>query len=151
MILVFIMCVCSQSCLILCDPMDYSPPSSSVHGIFQARILELVAILYSGGSSQPRDQTGISSLLHWQADTLPLSHQKSPIPNAYDIDKSGKRQMIYQEKLYDYINKCVSTLATKQTHLKISKDMNRHFTRRHTDSKHMKRCHSINHANKNEN
>ena len=43
------MCVCSviQLCLTLCDPMDSSPPGSSVHGIFQARILEWVAISYS--------------------------------------------------------------------------------------------------------
>ena len=36
--------VCAQSCLTLCDPMDSSPPGSSVHGISQARILEWVAI-----------------------------------------------------------------------------------------------------------
>ena len=40
-----------QSCLSLCDPMDGSPPGSSVHGILQARILEWVATLFSGGSS----------------------------------------------------------------------------------------------------
>ena len=39
------------------DPVDYSPPGSSVHGIFQARILEWVAISYSRGSSRPWDQT----------------------------------------------------------------------------------------------
>ena len=43
-----------------CDLMDCSPPASSAHGIFQARILEWVAISYSGGSSQPRDWTCIS-------------------------------------------------------------------------------------------
>ena len=52
--------VCAQSCLPLCDPMDCSPPGSSVHGIFQARILEWVAISYSRGSSQPRYWTCIS-------------------------------------------------------------------------------------------
>ena len=36
-----------QSCLTLCDPMDSSPPGSSVHGIFQARVLEWVAISFS--------------------------------------------------------------------------------------------------------
>ena len=46
-----------QSCLTLCDPMDVSPPGSSVHGILQTRILEQVAISYSRGSSQPRDRT----------------------------------------------------------------------------------------------
>ena len=55
------MCVFSvaQLCLTLCNPMDCSPPGSSVHGILQARILEWVAIFFSRGSSQPRDQTFI--------------------------------------------------------------------------------------------
>ena len=44
----------------LCDPMDYNPPGSSIQGIFQARILEWVAISFSRGSSRPRDQTDIS-------------------------------------------------------------------------------------------
>ena len=42
-------------CPTLGDPMDYSPPGSSVHGIFQARILEWVAMSFSRESSQPRD------------------------------------------------------------------------------------------------
>ena len=46
----------AQACP-LCDPMDCSPPGSSVHGIPQAGILEWVAISFSRGSSQPRDQT----------------------------------------------------------------------------------------------
>ena len=49
-----------QSCLILCDAMDCSPPGSSVLGIFQARILEWVAISFSRGSSQHRYQTCVS-------------------------------------------------------------------------------------------
>ena len=44
----------------LCDPVDYSQPGSSVLGIFQARILEGVAISYSRTTSQPRDETCIS-------------------------------------------------------------------------------------------
>ena len=56
-----IMCVLvAQLCPKLCDPMDCSPPGSSVHGILQAGILEWVAISFSGGSSQPRDQTQVS-------------------------------------------------------------------------------------------
>ena len=43
-----------------CDPMDCSPPGSSVHGISQARILEWVAISFSRGSSRPRDWTCVS-------------------------------------------------------------------------------------------
>ena len=57
----------TQSCPTLCDPMDYSPPGFSVHGIFWARILEWVAISFSRESSRPRDQTHVSAL---QADSL---------------------------------------------------------------------------------
>ena len=46
----------TKSCLTLYDSMDYSPLGSSVHGISQARIQEWVAIFFSRGSSQPRDQ-----------------------------------------------------------------------------------------------
>ena len=65
-------CVCAQSLnhVQLCDPTDYSPLGSSVHGTFQARILQWVAIFYSKGSSPPRDQIGVSCigrqiLYHW--------------------------------------------------------------------------------------
>ena len=50
----------TKSCPTLCDPMDCSPSGSTVHGIFQAIILEWVAISFSRGSSQPRDQTRVS-------------------------------------------------------------------------------------------
>ena len=49
-----------HSCPTLDDPMDCSPPGSSVHGILQARTLGWVAMPSSRGSSQPRDQTGVS-------------------------------------------------------------------------------------------
>ena len=52
----------AQSCLALCDPMDGSLPGSSVRGIFQARVLEWVAVSFSRGSSQPRDQTRVSCI-----------------------------------------------------------------------------------------
>ena len=51
-----------QSCLTLCDPVGYSPPGSSVHGILQARLLEWVAILFSRESFEPRDQTQVSCI-----------------------------------------------------------------------------------------
>ena len=47
----------SQSCLTFCDPLDCSPPGSSLHGMLQARVLEQVAIPFSRGSSRPRDRT----------------------------------------------------------------------------------------------
>ena len=51
-----------QLCPTLCDPMDCSLPGSSAHGILQTRILRWVAITSSMGSSQPRNQTGVSSI-----------------------------------------------------------------------------------------
>ena len=57
-----LLCVCvhAQLCPTLCDPMDCSPLGSSVHDIFQARILEWVAISISRGSSRPRNWTHVS-------------------------------------------------------------------------------------------
>ena len=62
-----------QSCLTLCDPMDYSLPGSSVHGILQARILEWVAMpscrgIFLTQGSNPH----LFCLLHWQAGSFPL-------------------------------------------------------------------------------
>ena len=50
----------AQSCPALCDPMDCSPPGSSVHGILQARILEWEDIPFFRGYSQPKDRTQVS-------------------------------------------------------------------------------------------
>ena len=55
-------CSVVQLCPNLCDPVDCSPPGSSVHGISQARILEWVDIPFSRGSSQPRDRTQVSRI-----------------------------------------------------------------------------------------
>ena len=49
----------------MCDPMDWTPPGFSVYGIFQARILEWVAISFSRGSSRPRGRTCISCIDRW--------------------------------------------------------------------------------------
>ena len=65
-LLIWCVCVCvcvcvrAQSCLTLCDPRDCYPPGSSVHGIFQARILGWVDISSSRGSSWPRDWVHLS-------------------------------------------------------------------------------------------
>ena len=57
----------SQLCQTLCNPVDCSPPGSSIHGILQARILEWVAISFSRGSSNPGIKpTSSVSLLHPQ-------------------------------------------------------------------------------------
>ena len=53
----------AQLCPTLCDPMDCSLPGSSVHGIFQARVLECICISSSRGSFQPRDRTQVSRIV----------------------------------------------------------------------------------------
>ena len=58
----FCYCVLTQSGPAFCDPMDCSPPGSSVHGILQAGILEWVAVSFSGGPSRPRDQSRVSCI-----------------------------------------------------------------------------------------
>ena len=69
-------CWTSQSCPTLLWPHRLCrPPGSSIHGTFQAIKLKCVAISSSKGSCSPRDQTHIS---HWQANSLPLSHQGGP-------------------------------------------------------------------------
>ena len=60
----------AQSCLTLCDPVDCSPPGSSVHGILQARILEQVAISFPRGSNL--------GFLHCKQILYHLSHQGNP-------------------------------------------------------------------------
>ena len=73
-------CVCSvtQLCLTLCDPMNCSPPVSSIHGIFQAScqysLLEWVVISYSTGSNP-----SLLHLLHWQVNSLPLAPPGKPV------------------------------------------------------------------------
>ena len=53
----------TQSCPTLCDPMGCSLPGSSVHGIFQAIVLEWIVISFSKGSSRPRDRTRVSHIV----------------------------------------------------------------------------------------
>ena len=70
--------LCSCSCSFVsdsADPMDSSLPGSTLHALFQAGLLEWVAISSSRGSSQPRDQT---YLLQWQMDSWPLCHLGNP-------------------------------------------------------------------------
>ena len=91
-----------QSCPPLCDPMDCSPPGSSVHEILQARILEWVAISSSRGSSRLGLNSCIS--LHWLADSLPSELLGKPygilnfVFNCLNIhlsDDKGLQKMIF--------------------------------------------------------
>ena len=71
----------SQSCLTLCDPMDYDPPGSTLHGIFQARILRWDAIPFFRGYSQPKDQTQVSCM--GRQILYHVNHQGSPYSPAF--------------------------------------------------------------------
>ena len=93
------MCVLlAQSYPTLCDPMDCSPPGSSVHGILQARLLEWVAMPSSRGPFQPRDRTHVSLAL--QADSLPLSHWGSPQD---ETDNLNSPISIYEKSPISYM------------------------------------------------
>ena len=70
----------AQLCRTIWYPVEYSPPGSSVHGIFQARILEWIAIFFSRGSSQPRDQTLISL-----GARVPLKYHQTCFWNGDDL------------------------------------------------------------------
>ena len=70
----------AQSCTTLCDPMDRSPPGSSVHRILQASIVEWVAIPFSRESSRPRDWTWVSHIAGrfftiWATWRSPVTHR----------------------------------------------------------------------------
>ena len=92
------MCVCgmlvAQPCLTLCGPMACTQTRSSVHGLLQARILEWVAIPFSRGSSQPRDQTHISCVAGrcptiWATTYIPLFWISFPFRSPESIEYSS--------------------------------------------------------------
>ena len=86
-----------KSHLTLCHPMNCSLPGFTFHGIFQARILEWVAISYSRGSSQPRDLTQVSCfscsgrwiLYHWT--TWEVYHKLSSVQFSYSVVSDSLR------------------------------------------------------------
>ena len=80
----------AQSCPTLCDPMDYSPPGFSVHGIFQAIVLEWVAISFSRRSSWPRDWTPVSLTVSRHFTTSQDHHLSSCLQS---FPASGSFQM----------------------------------------------------------
>ena len=74
----YCVCLVTQSCLILCDPMDFSPPGSSVLGILQARILEWVVFPFSKGSSRPRIELASITSPALAAGSLSLTPSRKP-------------------------------------------------------------------------
>ena len=85
-------CLVAKSCLTLATPWTVcSPPGFSVHGIFQARIIEWVSISFSRGSSRPRDRTHISCI--GRGILLLLSHLGSHPPSITGISKNQEGQV----------------------------------------------------------
>ena len=84
-------CSVAQSCWTLCRPMDCSPTGSSVHGIFQARILEWVAISFSRGIFLTQGSN--LCLLHWQAGSFTTKPPGKPFPKY-----TQSKKHIYLEK-----------------------------------------------------
>ena len=89
-----------QSCLTLCNPMNCSPPSSSVHGILQARILEDWHFLLQGIFPIQGSNPHLLCLLHWQVGSLPLA----------PLGKS------LGENRYMYLSGCIPSLVTWNYH-----------------------------------
>ena len=84
----------AQLCPTLCNSMDYNPPYSSVHGILQARMLEWIAIPFSRGSSQLRDQNWVSCIAGrfftiWATREAQIFVQQK---NEFSNQQSGERQ-----------------------------------------------------------
>ena len=75
----------AQLCLTLCNPMGYSLPGSSIHGIFQAIVLEWVAISFSKGSSQHRDWRRVC--LPYRQMLYHLSHKGRSLCNCITKQK----------------------------------------------------------------
>ena len=81
----------TTSCLTLCDPLDGSPPGSTVHGISQVRILEWVAIPFSRGIFLTQGSNlHLFHLLHWLADSLSL------VPPGKACDSVKRKQTVAQ-------------------------------------------------------
>ena len=73
----------AQSCPTLCDPMDCSLPGSSIHGIFQAGILEWIAISFSRRSSWPRDWTRVSHIVGRRFTKEVLRHEDKTLQRMF--------------------------------------------------------------------
>ena len=98
----------AQSCLTLCDPVDCSRPSSSVHGVLQARILEWVAISFSRGSSQPRDQIRVSCIagrrfILWATREADWLYSLQPkMEKLYTVSKNKTRSWLWLRSWIPY-------------------------------------------------
>ena len=79
--------------------MDCSPPGSSVHRILQARILEWIATSFSRKEGTQGSNTRLLHLMHWQADSLPLSYWGSPKRSMLEASLSQACAVVAIQKL----------------------------------------------------
>ena len=102
-----VLCLVAQLCLTLCDPMNYSPPGSSVHGILQARIQEWVAMPSPMGSSWPREGTlFLLCLLHWQVFFTTIATWEALYRQCTLSDKVSLGLPMYMwQRFYQYYSK----------------------------------------------
>ena len=116
----------AQLCPTLCNPMDCSPPGSLVHGIFQAWILEWVAISFSRGSFWPRDQTQVSHIVGRRFTIWATREaQNNTTAEMKDTLKGIKGRIIETEqisKLEDRMVKITSMEQKKEEGMKRNED-----------------------------
>ena len=102
-------CVCAQPCLILCNPVDSSQPGSSVHGIFQARILDWLAISFSRRSSRPGDWSCVCCISCIGRQVLyQLNYWRNPLEPTHpfsDFERSSYQSSLPLYKDVDCWNK----------------------------------------------
>ena len=98
----------AQLCLTLCNPMDCSPSGSSLHGIFQARILkQRCHFLHQGIFPTQGLNPCLLSLLNWPADSLPLHHLGKALSHFQDLE--------YQRDFQEVANLCQWGIFYAQT------------------------------------
>ena len=114
-------CMCGKelSCVqLFYNSKDYSPPASSIHGIFQTSILEWVAMPYSRGSSQPRDQTHVSHVSYFAGRFLTAEPPGKPLYGWFEALKRDTEILFWiyclqctrNFKFYHHLNFQVSVL-----------------------------------------
>ena len=110
-------CVCAQQCLTLCNPMGCSPPGCHVYEIFQAKILEWIAISFSSRSSQSRDPTCISCVCCvWQADPLLLVRQ-APLECSLWLSYQRSKSRLSIQSPFSPTPACLGLWSDRHTHI----------------------------------
>ena len=116
-------CLCMSCCFSwvrLCDPMDRSPPVSSVHGILQARIVEWVAMPSSRGYFWPRDQTCVTQVSCIGRQVLyhlvPPGKPEFLIPFSNYFSHASQSHPIFRQPLTYFCHYIVSKISFKWYH-----------------------------------